>query len=341
MTVAPQQRHTKRNRCPICGGADQDPRGQEKRCSGFNGSDGLYAHCSREELAGGLSQEAGGTFAHKLRGECKCGQTHGADNAARPEIVATYDYTDEGGALLFQCVRFSPKGFRQRRPDGAGWIWNMTGVRIVPYRLRELLADDGDRPVYIVEGEKGRGRASLKRGHVATCNPMGAGSSTHCADTAKTALQGRDVIVIADDDPPDPKKSGRRLGHDHARDIEATLHGVARSVRVTRCPKHKDVSDHFAACGEIDQLVTLEPCATPGPGCHLNSAAAASSVARTRTALEGGARVAGMARARRRSTTIQRATRSARKVRAVSGPTPSRSMPSMCRPSRSTRYQLG
>jgi putative DNA primase/helicase len=32
-------------------------------------------------------------------------------------IVATYDYTDETGVLLFQCVRYLPKDFRQRRPD--------------------------------------------------------------------------------------------------------------------------------------------------------------------------------------------------------------------------------
>ena len=48
---------------------------------------------------------------------------------------ATYDYTDESGALLFQVVR-KPTGdgktFRQRRPDGeGGWIWNAKGTRRV------------------------------------------------------------------------------------------------------------------------------------------------------------------------------------------------------------------
>src|SRR5215831_4143177 len=43
-----------------------------------------------------------------------------------PKIVKTYDYRDETGELLFQVVRFDPKGFRQRRPDGrGGWIWNL------------------------------------------------------------------------------------------------------------------------------------------------------------------------------------------------------------------------
>src|SRR5262245_43639267 len=34
----------------------------------------------------------------------------------RGKIVATYDYGDETGKLLFQVVRFDPKDFRQRRP---------------------------------------------------------------------------------------------------------------------------------------------------------------------------------------------------------------------------------
>ena len=35
---------------------------------------------------------------------------------AKRRIVATYDYRDEAGELLFQVVRFEPKDFRQRRP---------------------------------------------------------------------------------------------------------------------------------------------------------------------------------------------------------------------------------
>ena len=50
------------------------------------------------------------------------------DDAA-PNISATYDYTNADGALVYQVVRFNPKGFRQRRPDGSGgWRWNLKGV---------------------------------------------------------------------------------------------------------------------------------------------------------------------------------------------------------------------
>src|SRR5436189_130430 len=60
-------------------------------------------------------------------------------NAPRAHtIVATYDYTDERGTLLYQNVRYEPKDFRMRRPDGTGWTWNVKGVRRVLYRLPDL-----------------------------------------------------------------------------------------------------------------------------------------------------------------------------------------------------------
>src|SRR5262249_40178341 len=58
----------------------------------------------------------------------------------RANAVATYDYTDDMGTLLYQVVRFEPKNFRQRQPDGkGGWNWNVNGIRRVPYRWPELL----------------------------------------------------------------------------------------------------------------------------------------------------------------------------------------------------------
>ena len=58
----------------------------------------------------------------------------GGPNGSKPQrnSVKTYDYTDEKGDLLFQCVRYQPKDFRQRRPafpnGQLSWIWNMQGV---------------------------------------------------------------------------------------------------------------------------------------------------------------------------------------------------------------------
>jgi len=42
------------------------------------------------------------------------------DSAAR--IVAEYRYLAEDDGLLFEVLRYEPKGFRQRRPVGnGGW----------------------------------------------------------------------------------------------------------------------------------------------------------------------------------------------------------------------------
>ena len=63
----------------------------------------------------------------------------GGGNNSSPELVATYDYTDERGNLLYHTCRYQPKDFCQRRPDGkGGWINNLQGVRRVLYRLPEV-----------------------------------------------------------------------------------------------------------------------------------------------------------------------------------------------------------
>ena len=93
----------------------------------------------------------------------------------KPRIVATYPYTDEHGELLYEVLRYEPKGFRQRRPNGqGGWAWNLNGARRVLYRLPALLADiDADNTVWICEGEKDA-EALRSAGAAATCNSGGA-----------------------------------------------------------------------------------------------------------------------------------------------------------------------
>lgn len=261
MNAPSMRRHTARNRCPICEGADGDPRGQEKRCDGWTSGDGEWVHCSREELAGGIDPDPNGrTFAHRMTGACRCGRTHGMAASSRStsggEIEATYDYRDEHGVLVFQVVRKVGKRFLQRVPDGAGgWVWKLGDARRVPYRLPELLAAPADAIVYVVEGEKDVETLSA-RGLVATCNPGGAGKWPAVVDAARAALRDRDVVVVADADAP---------GRKHARDVEASLRGVARSVRALETPSpHKDVSDLLGAGATLDELVPLaEVEATP------------------------------------------------------------------------------
>ena len=165
MSVGREQRFVPSHPCPICGGHERAPRGNGRRCFGFLSEDGGWAHCTREEYAGGLERKGtSGTYAHRLVGDCLCGERHdltthrdsnGDASSRTRRIEATYDYRDSDSRLLFQAVRFSPKGFAQRRPDGAdGWVWNLDGVERVLYRLPELLASDPKQTVYVVEGEK-------------------------------------------------------------------------------------------------------------------------------------------------------------------------------------------
>jgi hypothetical protein len=152
-------------------------------------------------------------------------------------IVATYDYRDASGTLLFQAVRYEPKEFSQRRPDGrGGWIWNMSGVARVLYHLPELHAADPAATVFIVEGEKDV--HSLEAlGLVATCNPMGAEKWKLLSDDS--VLQGRRVVIVQDGDDP-----GRR----HALDVAGRLHGRAAELRIMDAPEgHHDVSDWITA----------------------------------------------------------------------------------------------
>ncbi|MHB1424533.1 MAG: hypothetical protein ACYC3I_15285 [Gemmataceae bacterium] len=166
----------------------------------------------------------------------------------------TYDYLDENGALLFQVVRQEPgrdgqrKSIYQRQPTGKdGWINNLKGVRLVPYRLPEVLKQDKNRLLFVVEGEK-CADALWDIDVAATTNPQGAGKwraeySEH--------LRGRNIIVLPDNDEP---------GHRHAEDVAKHLSGIAARVQVLELPDlppKGDIVDWLAAGGDKDKLLKL------------------------------------------------------------------------------------
>jgi 5S rRNA maturation endonuclease (ribonuclease M5) len=160
------------------------------------------------------------------------------------EIVATYPYVDEHEELLFEAVRFTPKGFRQRRPDGdGGWTWKLDQTRRVLYRLpRVLEAVKRGEDVMVVEGE--RDVHELERlGVVATCNPGGAGK---WRDEFTETLRGAKVTVVADRDEP---------GRKHARRVAESLRGVAAHVSVVEPRTGNDIADHLTAGGTLAELV--------------------------------------------------------------------------------------
>jgi hypothetical protein len=160
--------------------------------------------------------------------------------------VAAYDYTDEAGKLLFQVVRFEPKDFRQRRPEGAGWTWSLGNTRRVLYRLPAVLkAAESGETVYVVEGEKDV-HAVEHVGSVATCNPGGAAK---WRDDYTTSLTGAAVVVVADCDP---------TGRDHGRRVLKSLQSAGVAARLVEALVGKDVSDHLAADHTLYQLVSAD-----------------------------------------------------------------------------------
>ena len=180
-------------------------------------------------------------------------------------IVATYPYQDEAGALLFEVLRFEPKDFRQRRPDGrGGWSWSVKGVRHVPFRLPELVAAVGaGRTVFIPEGEKDV--IALERlGLAATCNAGGAGKFPR---ELVEHFAGANVVLLPDAD---------QAGRDHGELVARTLAPVAARVRVLALPglaNKGDVSDWLAAGGTREKLLEVvettptwsPPEPSPGP----------------------------------------------------------------------------
>ena len=257
MSIAPERRFSPTRPCPVCGGHDRMPHGNGERCYGFLSEDGLWAHCTREELARGLEQNAeSGTYAHKLMGDCRCGVRHDpgpADangHAPRPmsKIVETYDYRSAEGNAVFQLVRYDPKDFRQRRPDRAGgYVWNLKGIERVLYRLPELLAADPSEAIFVSEGEKDADRLAAL-GLTATTNPEGAGK---WRDEYTATLVGRHVAILPDND-----KEGRK----HAEKVARSLYGRAASVRVVALPglpEKGDVSDWLNAGNTVEELLRI------------------------------------------------------------------------------------
>jgi hypothetical protein len=124
-------------------------------------------------------------------------------NAARlpnPQIVARYPYTDANDKLLFEVLRYEPKAFKQRKPDGrGGYEWNVTGISQVPYRLPDVIeAIKTGRPIIICEGEKDCDALTDLSGAIAaTCNAGGAGN---WPSTLSQHFRGAEVILIPDND---------------------------------------------------------------------------------------------------------------------------------------------
>lgn len=155
-------------------------------------------------------------------------------------IVAVYDYDHH-----YQVVRYEPKTFRQRRPDGAGdWHWNLKGITPRLYHQDSLA---GSEAAIVCEGEKDvdRLRALGPGWKSATCNSGGAVKAS-TASTGKwraahtAALQSagvKRVVIYPDNDDP---------GQAHAQDVAGKCRKAGLTAKVVKLPDDvKDISEYL------------------------------------------------------------------------------------------------
>ncbi|ACZ62397.1 hypothetical protein SDC9_07184 [bioreactor metagenome] len=163
-------------------------------------------------------------------------------------IDSLYAYKDRDGNLLYQVVRYKPKSFAQRRPDGrGGWIYNLKGITPVLYRLPELLATPQDHVIFIAEGEKGA-NSLVEHGLNATCSPMGAGK---WREEYNSAFTNRSLVILPDNDEP---------GENHAQQVFDSLSKVTPTIQILHLPglrEKEDVFDWFAQGHTAEELLEL------------------------------------------------------------------------------------
>ncbi|MCX6886968.1 MAG: toprim domain-containing protein [Verrucomicrobia bacterium] len=225
-----------------------------------------FAGCPTDAVCGALGIKIGDLF------------TKPPTAPAPRRLVAAYDYVDEAGALLYQVVRFDPKDFRQRKPDGKnGWDWKIGDTRRVLFRLPDVVnAIERDATIFICEGEKDC-LALTKIGLCSTCNAGGAESSPtgkKWLPAYTETLGGASVVILPDRDAP---------GRLHAQIVAGHLHGRAASVRIVELPDIsgrtcKDAADFLAAGGTAEDIARIVESAplfagapvadVDGPGCR-------------------------------------------------------------------------
>lgn len=228
------------------------------------GGNGYTSRCpAHNDNKNSLSLAAGenGKLLLKCHAGCSFEQIFAAlnlsqnDNGHKPpkQIEAIYDYTDESGKLLYQNVRFAGKDFRQKRFDTSGReVWNLNGVRRVPYQLPKLLTLPANQPFVLAEGEKDADTLT-KHGLIAT-------SHKNWRPEFNYLLEGKSVVIFQDHD---------KAGVEFAEKAAYLMFRDAEVIKIVDCfvderlpDKHgKDVSDYLKTHSfeELLELIRITP----------------------------------------------------------------------------------
>lgn len=199
-----------------------------------------FAGCAYSDIMAALGVSANGNGSNSNR-----------------KIAAVYDYTDENGTVLYQNVRFEGKKFSQRHQDKDGRdVWNLNGVRRVPYRLPELIGLTTLQDVVMTEGEKDADNLT----------ELGFPATNHKSWRAEFnyLLKGKKVVLFQDHD---------RAGVKNAEQTAQMIYREAKAIKIIDCfadeplpDKHgKDISDYLEIhnLAELRKLIEQTPMYEP------------------------------------------------------------------------------
>jgi hypothetical protein len=181
------------------------------------------------------------------------------------KVVATYEYKDEKGELLYVVERLEAPGagkrFLQKKWNaGTKTFENSLGdVRRVLFNLQQLSramgpsevpSVSGRKTVWITEGEKCVHRLEkVLEGtqDVVTCSPGGA---SNWRDEYAVHFDSKDVVILPDNDKP---------GKDYANTVVDSLkqHGSPKSIKVVELPglaEKEDIYDWLERGNSVEAL---------------------------------------------------------------------------------------
>lgn len=163
------------------------------------------------------------------------------------QVQTTYQYYREDRSLAYEVVRFVPKNFRPRMPDGT---YGLTCGRIL-YRLPDIIASKADNFVWVCEGEKDADTLG-SYGLVSTT----AGAAKAWAATDTSPLHGAWGIVVL----PDCDDAGAYFADAVARDLV----GHTRTIQILDLggANGYDATDFINEHG-IDELMALRSRTSP------------------------------------------------------------------------------
>jgi 5S rRNA maturation endonuclease (ribonuclease M5) len=153
--------------------------------------------------------------------------------------ICRYQYINEHGELLFEKIRFEPKGFLIVNPSGTG----DGGHKGALYNAQSLIGIEG-KTVYITEGEKDVD-SLISLGFIAVTS----GGASNWPEKNNHLFAGVHVRILPDNDNP---------GREYAKKVRESLESVAASIKVMYVPdKYKDVSDWIGDGAEAENIEEL------------------------------------------------------------------------------------